>query len=127
MATIALYASKINNMPSLIKDVKKSVTDFKSELSNLKNKSLSVNKSICNLDDVISTISTSTQTQEQKVTSLESFQKNSEQFITDTARVDSGVADIVNQRIEAICLKNQFLKLQKDFRGEVAHPMHTRR
>lgn len=62
MATIALYASKINNMPSLIKDVKGSVIDLKSELSTLKNKSLSINQSICNLDDVISSISTSTQT-----------------------------------------------------------------
>lgn len=33
MATIALYADKINQMPGLIKDVKKSVTNYKSELS----------------------------------------------------------------------------------------------
>ena len=97
MATIALYANKINNMPSLIKDVKKSVTDFKSELSNLKNKSLKVNKSTCDLDDVISTISTSTQTQERKVTALESFGKNVEQFASDVAKIDSNVADVINK------------------------------
>ena len=110
MATITLYANKINNMPGLIKDVKKSVTDYKSELSKLKNKSLQVNKSICNLDDVISTISASTKTQEEKVSSLESFQKNSEQFIADTARIDSDVADIVNQRKEDFYNEYSYLK-----------------
>lgn len=110
MATISLYKSKINNMPGLIKDVKKSVTDFKSELANLKNKSLQVNKSICNLDDVISNISTSTQTQEQKVATLESFQKNCERFITDAARIDSNVADIVNQNKDDFYNKYNYLK-----------------
>ena len=32
MATIELYASKVNNMPSLIKDVKSSVSSLKSEI-----------------------------------------------------------------------------------------------
>ena len=36
MATIALYANKINQMPGLIQDVKKSVVDYQSELSALK-------------------------------------------------------------------------------------------
>jgi len=33
MATITLYAGKINQMPGLINEVKKSVVDYKSELS----------------------------------------------------------------------------------------------
>lgn len=110
MATIALYAGKINNMPGLIKDVKSTVTEFKSELSNLKKKSLQVNKGICNIDDVISTISTSTQIQEQKASALESFQKNCEQFIADTARIDSDVADIVNQNKDDFYNKYNYLK-----------------
>ena len=56
MATIALYANKINQMPGLIKDIKESVTEYKSELFALKTKTLAINKSICNLDDVISSI-----------------------------------------------------------------------
>lgn len=36
MATITLYAGKINQMPALVKDVHKSVTDFKSELSGMR-------------------------------------------------------------------------------------------
>ena len=117
MATISLYASKINNMPGLIKDVKKSVTDYKSELSNLKKKSLQVNKSICNLDDVISAISTSTQTQEEKVESLETFQANSEQFIEDTVRIDSDVADLINQRKEEFYNEYSYLKPDSEKNG----------
>ena len=60
MATIALYAGKINQMPSLISDVKKSVNEYKSELFSLKTAMLNVNKSVCDLDDVISSIQTST-------------------------------------------------------------------
>jgi hypothetical protein len=104
MATIALYASKINQMPGLIREVRQSVTDYKSELSSLKNKTLSINKSVCNLDDVISSIQTSSQTQEQKIASLDTFSKNSEQFIADAARIDGNVADLINQR------KNEFYK-----------------
>ena len=35
MAAIALYATKINQMPELIKGIKQSVTDYKTELSTL--------------------------------------------------------------------------------------------
>lgn len=38
MATIALYAGKINQMPSLISDVRKSVDAYSSELFSMKSK-----------------------------------------------------------------------------------------
>lgn len=97
MSTIALYANKINNMPGYISDMRKSVGNFKSELFNLKSSSLAVNKNICNLDDVISNVSATTQIQEQKIAALEDFQKKNEQFIEDTIKIDSNVADVVNQ------------------------------
>jgi len=75
MATITLYAGKINQMPGLIKDVKKSVIDLKSELSALKKKTLNINRSVCNLDDVIISIQASSQTQDKKVTSLDTVCK----------------------------------------------------
>jgi len=56
MGTIALYAGSINQMSRLIKDVKKSVIDYKSELTALKNRTIAINKSICDLDDVIASI-----------------------------------------------------------------------
>ncbi|OPX42923.1 hypothetical protein CLHUN_32470 [Ruminiclostridium hungatei] len=110
MATIALYANKINQMPGLIKDVKKSVTDYKSELSALKTKSLTINKSVCNLDDIISSIQTSSQTQEQKITSLDTFNNSSEEFISDAVRIDSDAADIIKKRKDDFYDKYNYLK-----------------
>ena len=44
MATITLYASGINQMQGLIKEVKDSVTDFKAELLALQMKAISIKK-----------------------------------------------------------------------------------
>ncbi len=60
MATIELYAKQINQMPGLIQEAKKSVTDYKAELSRLQTKFLFINRSVCNLDSVISSIQSST-------------------------------------------------------------------
>jgi len=49
-------------MPGLINEVKKSVVDYKSELSALRKKTLNINRSVCNLDEVISSIQASSQT-----------------------------------------------------------------
>ena len=73
MATIALYAGKLNQMPSLINEVKKNVNDYSSELFSLKSKALKIRKSVCDLDDVIGMIQASTQLQDQKIESLEAF------------------------------------------------------
>ena len=81
MATISLYASKINNMPSLIKDVRKSVEKYNKELSKLYQKALKVDGNVCDLSDVIDGIRASSQTQEQRIEILENFQNNSEDFI----------------------------------------------
>ena len=42
MATIALYADKINQMAGLVKEVKTAVTDYKTELLTLKTKAISL-------------------------------------------------------------------------------------
>ena len=104
MATIKLHANKINQMSGLLTDVKKSVSDYKSDLSSLRNKTLKINSSVCNVDDVISSIQASTQTQDQKIESLENLQKDSEQFISDVVQADSRVAEVINNR------KNDFYK-----------------
>jgi len=83
---------------------------LKSELTSFKNKCQSVNRNICNLDDVISSISTSTQTQEQKVTSLENFSKSVEQFASDVAQIDGNVADMVNKNKDDFYDKYHYLK-----------------
>lgn len=110
MATIALYSNKINQMPGMIKDVRQSVIDYKSELSELKMKTLTINSSVCDLEDVISSIQSSTQTQEDKVESLDTFIQGCEEFITDVQRIDEDVADIIRQRKEDFYDQYYYLK-----------------
>jgi len=110
MATIALYADKVNQMPGLINDFKLSVTDYKSELSALRTKTLTIDRSICNLDSVISSLQTSSQTQEQKVDSLDSIDRSVVEFIEDVVRVDSNVADVINKRKDDFYKEYYYLK-----------------
>ncbi len=110
MATISLYASKVNQMPSLIKGVKQAVSDYKSELSALKTKTLTINKSVCDLDDVMSSIQTSTQTQEQKIASLDTLNQNMENLTADVVRIDGNVADVVKKRKDNFYDKYNYLK-----------------
>ncbi len=110
MATIELYENRINQMSGLIKGIKKSVTDYKSELFALKTKSLMINKSVCNLDDIVSSIQTSSQTQEQKIISLDTFDNNSEEFISDAVRIDGDAAEIIKKRKDDFYDKYNYLK-----------------
>ena len=110
MATIALYAGKINNMPSLIKDVRKSVEKYNNELAKLYQKTLKVDAGVCDLSDVIDGIRASSQTQEQRIEILENFQNNSEDFIQDTIRIDNNVADTVEQNKDDFYDKYDYLK-----------------
>lgn len=110
MATIALYANKINQMPGMINEVKRAVTDYKSELLALKMKTLTINKSVCNLDDVIRSIQASTQIQDEKVSSLELFYQNSERFITEVVSTDEKAADIIRQRKNDFYEEYSYLK-----------------
>jgi hypothetical protein len=66
MATIALYADKINQMSGLIGDLKKSVGKHGSELFSRKNCMIGVKKSVCGLDGAIASVRASTQIQEEK-------------------------------------------------------------
>ena len=110
MATITLSSNKINQMPGLIKDVKKSVNSYKSELFTLKSKALTINNSVCNMDDVISSIQSSSQTQEQKADSLDNLSQNIDEFVSDVVRIDGNVADTVNQRKDDFYDEFSYLK-----------------
>jgi len=52
------------------KEVKKSVVDYKSELSALRKKTLNINRSVCNLDEVISSIQASSRLRIEKLIHL---------------------------------------------------------
>jgi len=64
------------NQPNarMIKEVKKSVVDYKSELSALRKKTLNINRSVCNLDEVISSIQASSQIRIEKLIHLRILQ-----------------------------------------------------
>ena len=110
MATITLYAGKINQMCSLLGDAKKSVSDYQSELFSLKSKTLNVNKRVCDLNDVISSVQTSTQLQEQKLDSLEALSQNVENFISDVVRIDDDAAEAINRNKDEFYDKYYYLK-----------------
>lgn len=110
MATIALYENKINQLPTLITDVMNSVSGYSSELFSLKQKSLNVASNVCNLDDVIQSIQSSTDTQEKKSANLKAFQQKSEDFISEVDRIDSDVAAIVNQNKDDFYGQYYYLK-----------------
>ena len=110
MATLALFAGKINNMPGLIKDVRKSVEKYNKELSGLYQKTLKVDVGVCDLGEVMDSLRASSQTQEQRIEILENFQENSEDFIQDTIRIDNNVADTVDQNKDDFYDKYDYLK-----------------
>ena len=97
MSTITLYASKINQMPSLINDAKKAVKEYKSDLKSLKSKVLKIDSGICNVDDVISSIKSSTQTQGDKIDALDKLKKDVNEFVSEVVRTDGDAADAINK------------------------------
>ena len=97
MSTITLYASKINQMPSLINEAKKSVKDYKTELNRLKSKVMKIDSSICNVDDLINSVKTSTETQEDKIESLDKLKDKVNDFISDVVRIDGDAAEAINK------------------------------
>ena len=97
MSTITLYASKINQMPSLINEAKKSVKDYKTELNQLKSKVMKIDSSICNVDDLINSVKTSTETQEDKIESLDKLKDKVNDFISDVVRIDGDAAEAFNK------------------------------
>ena len=110
MATITLYAGKMNQMSSLLGDAKKSVSDYQSELFSLKSRTLNVNKRVCDLNDVISSVQTSTQLQEQKLDSLEALSQNVANFISDVVRIDDDAAEAINRNKDEFYDKYYYLK-----------------
>ena len=114
MATIALYSNQIAQMSGKLGEVKQTVNDYKSELFSLKTKALAIKQSICNMEDVISSIQASTSVQEEKVDSLEQLRGSSEQFIEDTYRIDGNVAELVNKRKDDFYDQYKYLKPESE-------------
>ncbi len=110
MATIELCFSKVNQMSGLFKTFKKSVIDYKSELSILNTKTLNVEKSVCDMSDIISSIKNSTETQEDKIEFLDQVKVAFEQFKSDVVVIDGNVSNIVNKGKNDFYEKYYYLK-----------------
>ena len=110
MATITLYAGKVNQMSSLINHAKKAVKEYKSDLKSIKSKVLKIDSGICNVDDVISDIKSSTQTQENKIDALDNLKKDVNEFISDVVRIDGDAADAINKSKNDFYDKYEYLK-----------------
>ena len=110
MATIALYSSKINQMPSLVRELRGVVSDYHNSLAELQRKSLSIDRSVCDLDEVISELRVSSRTQEERVDALDRFQEHNQEFIDDTIRIDNNVAETVDQKKDDFYDKYDYLK-----------------
>lgn len=110
MSTITLSANKINMMPLLIIDASNAVKSYKSELQTLKLKLLTIDNSVCNLEDVISSIKASSQTQEDKIESLNTLNKDMDEFVSDVARIDSEVANAINKSKDDFYDEYEYLK-----------------
>ena len=110
MATITLYAGKVNQMSSLINNAKKAVKEYKSDLKSLKSKVLKIDSSICNVDDVINSVKSSTQTQGDKIDALDNLKKDVNEFVADVVRIDGDAADAINQSKNDFYDKYEYLK-----------------
>jgi len=108
MATIELYKDKINSMSNYIEQAKNAVSDFCVDLSALKSKILGINSSVC--DNVVSSISSSSQTQEQQIAGLEATQKQVNAFIDLTINRDNSAADAVSKAKEEFYKEYSYLK-----------------
>jgi len=108
MATIELYKDKINSMSNYIEQAKNAVSDFCVDLSALKSKILGINSSVC--DNVVSSISSSSQTQEQQIAGLEATQKQVNAFIDLTINRDNSAADAVSKAKDDFYKEYSYLK-----------------
>lgn len=108
MATIELYKDKINSMSNYIEQAKTAVSDFCVDLSALKSKILGINSSVC--DSIVSKISSSSQTQEQQISGLETTQREVNDFIDLTINRDNAVSSAVAKAKDEFYKEYEYLK-----------------
>ena len=108
MATIELYKSKINNMSNYINQAKSAVGDFCVDLSALKSKVLGINSNVC--DSVVTSISTSSQTQEQQIAGLEATQREVDEFINLTVNRDNSASSEISRSKKDFYKQYSYLK-----------------
>ncbi len=96
MATITLYANKINNMSGIIGNARRSVGSFRDALSTLTGSALQVDGGVCSLEATISSLRSSTDTQEDKLDALEKISDDTDGFVNDVVSIDEAAAEAIN-------------------------------
>ena len=114
MSTITLYASKLNQMPSLILMLKRSVGFYGEDLDEVRQLARSIDSDVCDLEDVISSLRSSSDTQTDKAAALDTIQADLEVFIEDTARIDSAAAEAIATAEEDFYDTYDYLRPQED-------------
>ena len=79
-------------------------------MRSLKSKVLKIDSSICNVDDVINSVKSSTQTQGDKIDALDNLKKDVNEFVADVVRIDGDAADAINQSKNDFYDKYEYLK-----------------
>ena len=110
MAAISLYASKINQMPGLLKASKKKVVAFQDELQNLNKKILKIDNSVCDVYNELGILRASVNTQELLADSIGKFNEDLDEFISDTVEIDNNAAALINQNKTDFYEKYSYLK-----------------
>lgn len=95
MATITLFANKINDLPELVRNARSSVDTFKEDLSSLITSALKVDGDVCSLEDTISSLRSSTDTQEDKSSVVGNIADDIERFSSEVVSVDDDVAEVI--------------------------------
>jgi len=83
----------------------------------MRKKTLNINRSVCNLDEVISSIQASSQTQDRKLIHLRNSAVESEKFISEVIRIDEEVAELINKRKENFYKEYYYLKPESEKSG----------
>ena len=96
MATITLYANKINSLPEIIRTAKSSVSSYKEELAQLITGALNVNSDVCSLEETISSLRSSTDTQEDKIDTLEDIADDVEDYADEVVEIDDDAAEAIS-------------------------------
>ena len=110
MATISLYKNKINGVGGLIDSIVKSSNKLDTQLGTLRNTLQGVDSSTCNLQSVVSSISSSSKSEKEKVADLKRLNSKLTDFITMTARRDADAKSAVERSKNDFYSKYSYLK-----------------
>ena len=110
MATITLHKEKINGVGGLIDSIVKSSNKLDTQLGTLRNTLQGVDSSTCNLQGVVSSISSSSKSEKEKVADLKRLNSKLTDFITMTARRDADAKSAVERSKNDFYSKYSYLK-----------------